>query len=103
MNKTWNVTIFIEEDGATATAHARFTGGNPTGHLVGHGSCRTTSIARQDAGRRAAVHALADLSSQLEQVLPAQPTGDAAGTANPGTPTPPRHPHTVPRGLLSLN
>lgn len=85
MNKTWNVSIFIEEDNAAATARARLTGGTNLSHLVGHGFCRATATARQDAGQRAAVHALEDLSHQLDYVVLTQQPGNAAGTATART------------------
>ncbi|WP_446666355.1 dsRBD fold-containing protein [Flexivirga sp. B27] len=75
MSETWNVTIFIEEDGRSASAHARLTGGAGPGHLVGTGSCRVTPTALQDAGQRAAVHALEDLSQQLDRFMVPQRSG----------------------------
>jgi len=69
MSETWNVTIFIEEDDRAASAHARLTGGNALGHLVGSGSCRVTPTALQDAGQRAVVRALEDLSDQLDHFV----------------------------------
>lgn len=76
MNKTWNVTIFIEEDGFAASARARLTGGNAPGHLVGRGFCHATPTALQDAGQRAAVHALEDLSRQLDRFVAPPRAGD---------------------------
>lgn len=69
MEKTWNVSIFIEEDGVAASARARLTGGNAMGHVVGNGRCHVTPTAVQDAGQRAVVMALKDLSHQLDRFV----------------------------------
>lgn len=105
MNRTWNVTIFIEEDDSAASAHARLTSGNTLGHLVGHGVCRVTPTAVQDAGQRAALRALEDLSHLLDHVVLGQRAGAdtgevAAGSARPPTARSQRH-QSVPPGLLS--
>lgn len=73
MSETWNVTIFIDEDDRAASAHARLTGGHALGHLVGSGSCRVTPTALQDAGQRAVVRALEDLSDQLDHFVGPEP------------------------------
>lgn len=76
MDKTWNVRIFIEEDEAAASAHARLTGGNAMGHVVGSGRCRVTPTAVQDVAHRAVVLALEDLSRQLDRfVAPTRHSG----------------------------
>lgn len=102
MNKTWNVTIFIEEDKVAASARARLTGGSTLGHLVGHGFCRVTPTALQDAGQRAAVHALEDLSHQLDYVVFSQQTDNVAALETPKTSVRSRPARNVPRGMLSL-
>lgn len=101
MNKTWNVTIFIEEDDFAASARARLTGGNALGHLVGSGRCRVTPTAVQDAGQRAVVSALEDLSHQLNQFVLPKYAGDLPRPAPARAKIASRQPGAVPRGLLS--
>jgi len=102
VNETWHVTIFIDEDDAAASARARLTGGNGLGHLVGHGFCRTTPTAPQGAAQRAAVHALEDLSHQLDYVVLTQHGDAVTETAAPQAPGRPRQQRAGARGMLSV-
>lgn len=101
MDKTWNVTIFIEEDDHAASARARITGGNALGHLVGSGHCRVTPTAVQDAGQRAVVRALEDLSHQLNQFVPPKYGGNLPRPVFARAKVDSRQPREIPRGLLS--